>query len=580
MSLDVKININSLQMIREELIATIQQSATDFESYMADQQSSGHIVDSAAGMRQVGGTFRLLEYPGAALLADEASLLIQSIADSQTQPDDNTINALTNAFFLLPRYIEYVLTRQSELPILVIPAVNELRLVAKQPLLPEHHFSFVDIPASISTTPAPVGKNEVGELLTSIGRLRHMYQTGLLGIIKQQTPGPHYYRLMFRSMSRIASMLRGHDHQLDWRLAAAVIECFARGSLSLTINRKRNLASVEKMLRQVVNKGEEGLDEPIPETLKKEFLFLLLLSGFESPEVNILLDAYGLSRGLGIDDQELTHQREVMYGPSQDAIESVIKVLKEELYHAKDILEIASQNNSIDVEDYTGLKNILSRVVDTLMVLNLSGPREILKQQLDRTLGWSDRIDALEGNDFLEAADAVLFVESALSGIDRGEITVVELNEANALTRQQIIASSQLAEAEKLVLEEAEACIALAKRAITSYVDSNFDSAHIANVVTTLNTVRGGLHILGYKRAASVIKSSSDFVGSHLKKGASGNQRHQLLETLADALISLEYYLNELSSGQGANDKILEIAEESLAALGFAVDSSTEVTNA
>ena len=52
MSLDVSININSLQMIREELVSTIGQSATDFESYMADRQNSGHITDSAAGMSQ------------------------------------------------------------------------------------------------------------------------------------------------------------------------------------------------------------------------------------------------------------------------------------------------------------------------------------------------------------------------------------------------------------------------------------------------------------------------------------------------------------------------------------------------
>ena len=131
-----------------------------------------------------------------------------------------------------------------------------------------------------------------------------------------------------------------------------------------------------------------------------------------------------------------------------------------------------------------------------------------------------------------------------------------------------------------MVIEEAESGISLAKRAITSYVDSNFDSAHISNVVVTLNTVRGGLLMLGYKRAASVIKSSSDFVGSNLKEGSSGEQRHQLLETLADALISLEYYLNEISSGQSPNDKILELAEESLAALGFAVETEPQAESA
>lgn len=567
-------------MIREELVNTIGQSATDYESYMTDQQNSGHIEDSAAGMRQVGGTFRMLEYPGAALLADEMALLIQSIADAQTNPGGNTINALTNAFFLLPRYIEYVSTRQTELPILVIPTVNELRIASKQALLPEHHFAFINIPME-AVEPQPMGSSEVGELLSSIGRLRHMYQTGLLGVINQQSPGGHYYQLMARPVSRVARMLGSHENQLSWRLAAAALECFASGSLELTINRKRNLAAIEKMLRQVVSKGEEGLAEPIPEALKKDLLFLLMISGHHCAEVDLLRNAYSLPAELGIDDAQISAQREVMHGPSLDAIESVIKVLKEELFQAKDILEIASQNKSIDTEDYSGLQNILSRVADTLMVLNLTGPQQTLKEQLEKIAGWSDRTQDLNPNDFLDAADAVLFVESSLSGLDRGEITIAELNEASVLTRQKIIASSQLAEAEKVVLEEAEAGIALAKRAITSYVDSNFDAAHIANVVITLNTVKGGLHMLGYKRAAAVIKSSSDFVDSHLGQNNTGNQRHQLLETLADALISLEYYLNELSSGQSPNDKILEVAEESLAALGFAVDEepATEVSD-
>lgn len=558
-------------MIREELVSTIQQSAMDFESYMADQQNTGHITDSAAGIRQVGGTFRLLEYPGAALLADEMAGLIQLIADSESSPSNTMINSLTNAFFLLPRYIEYVISRGSALPILLIPAVNDMRIASRLKLLPEHHFAFTDIPTTAGSATA-LGTNAVGQLLTSIGRLRHMYQTGLLGVINQLSPGPHYYQLMSRAIARIAGMLSGHENQLHWRLAGAVLECFANNSLELTINRKRNLADIEKKLRQVVSKGEEGLAEPFPAPLIKDLLFLLLLSTHQSPELEAVRDTYSLVDTLDLDDNEIKRQREVMYGPGMDAIESVIKVLKEELFLAKDILEIASQNNAIDSEDYTSLQAILGRVADTMLVLNLTGPVEILKQQLDRIASWSDRTDALEPNDFLEAADAVLFVDSSLAGLNRGEISIAELNEASVLSRKKIIAGSQLAEAERVVIEEAESGISLAKRAITSYVDSNFDAAHISNVVVTLNTVRGGLLMLGYKRAASVLKSSSDFVGSTLTQGSSGDQRHQLLETLADALISLEYYLNEISSGQAPNDKILELAEESLAALGFAVE--------
>jgi hypothetical protein len=45
----------------------------------------------------------------------------------------------------------------------------------------------------------------------------------------------------------------------------------------------------------------------------------------------------------------------------------------------------------------------------------------------------------------------------------------------------------------------------------------------------------------------------------------------QLLETFADAVIGLEYYLDAIKSDKNASDAVLEIAEESLQALGFRV---------
>jgi hypothetical protein len=138
--------------------------------------------------------------------------------------------------------------------------------------------------------------------------------------------------------------------------------------------------------------------------------------------------------------------------------------------------------------------------------------------------------------------------------------------------RQQIVADSQLAEASKIVIDELQAGISLCKRAITSYVESNFDPIHIANVATTLNSVRGGAQMLNHLRASNILKSCVAFVEAHSRdKQQSGPQRHQLLETLADALISLEYYFTELAARRTPDEKILAVAEESLAALGYAV---------
>ncbi|KZZ28484.1 hypothetical protein A3752_03850 [Oleiphilus sp. HI0081] len=42
-----------------------------------------------------------------------------------------------------------------------------------------------------------------------------------------------------------------------------------------------------------------------------------------------------------------------------------------------------------------------------------------------------------------------------------------------------------------------------------------------------------------------------------------------LLETLADALTSLEYYIESMTKAQTQNDALLKLSEESLASIGY-----------
>jgi len=567
-TLDVSININSLRVIQDELSETIGHSAVDFEAYIANQNDPGHIKSCLEAMVQVGGTFRLLEYPGVALLADEMAALVAVMADPEQKITDAMVNALTHCYFVLPRYIEYITIRQRELPILIMPYVNELRVARKAELIPEHYFYQTKIP-TLGLMSMSGGSGDMAMLLSSAARLRHMYQAGLVGVIKDPTSKLHF-QLLSRAIARFTDLLGAHPHAEIWQLATLVLKAFAAGKLEVTLNRKRNLADIEKLMRLFVNQGEEALSTISSSKLKTDLLFMLMLTSYSSAEIVSLRESYSLPV-LDVTDTDIAKQRESMHGPSLETIELVIKALTEELRNAKDILEIGSQNEGVDSEDLALLIGVLNRVADTLSILNLKGPRATLLEQLELIKTWMDNPSDVTKGQFIEAADTLLYLESALAGLDRRELTVDDLNKATSLTRKKIIAGSQLAQAEQLVIQEAQSGIALAKRAITAYVDSNFDSAHIANVCVTLNTVRGGLHMLNYRRAAEVLRSCAAFVTAHINQRNPGDQRHQLLETLADALISLEYYLNELENSRTVNENILEVAEESLAALGYAV---------
>ncbi len=571
MTLEVSINLGSLKLIQDELSAAIKHSASDFETYIESVDDVRLAESCKSSIAQVGGTFRLLEYPGAALIADEMAELIDAIADPERKTTKAMVNALTHAYFVLPRYIEYITRRQRELPILIIPYVNEMRVSRKEGLLPEYSGDSDSDSDSINFDGQWLpsgGDADVRLLLATVPRLRYMYQTGLVGILKRPGSGPHYL-FMSRAVARIVALLGNHPQAELWQLFALVLDAMAAEKLEITLNRKRDLASVEKLMRNLVSQREEGLNQDTGQ-LKKNLLFMLMLTTHDSEAIETVRQQYSLPTP-DVNDDQIVEERISMHGPSQETVETVIRVLSEELRNAKDILELGSQNNGVEEEDLALLKEIVARVADTLNLLNLHGPQETLKVQLEAINRWEDGFCNAALSGFIEAADTLLYIESALEGLDRQQLTVAELNEATELTRRKIIARSQLTQAEQLVVEEAQTSIAMVKRAITSYVDSNFDAAHVANVHVALNTVRGGLYMLNCHRAAAVVQSCSEFLSRHIDESNTGEQRHQLLETLADALISLEYYLIEKENSRDVNDDILRVAEDSLEALGYKV---------
>src|SRR5690606_1380733 len=106
----------------------------------------------------------------------------------------------------------------------------------------------------------------------------------------------------------------------------------------------------------------------------------------------------------------------------------------------------------------------------------------------------------------------------------------------------QVFADHQLTVACIVVSGEATAGLALAKRAITAYLESNGEKLHLANVPFSLMAVRGGLRFLEQERAAELIGACADFIQKRMLEGVQ-MASEQLLETLAEALTSLEYYL-------------------------------------
>jgi len=563
------VNLNSLKLVQDQLVATIEQAAVRLEEFAADRNNGELLQNCIDGIKQISGTLNLLQLRGVDLLAQE---LVEQITDIPLGEEQNTnrkLDVLTSAFFILPRYLEYCLQTSRSMAVLLIPHINELRQLRKAPPLPESYFYTLE--------PEPIysGKGQSSTVLGEdlpplVRRLRHMYQVGLVNLLqnKQQRAS---LGMMGRAMERLESISHGRPRAGLWWVAAAMFEALRAANMDIGVGRKRLFSALDRHIKQLQSAGPEGLEQPPEPSLLKEMLYLIALSRASGARTDAVVKAYGLEP-LPYTDAELVRELEFLKGPSAATINSMGAVLKDELRSIKNILERAAQGGTELLRESPELLETLKKVADILSVVGLVSPSNSLKEEIQKIQRWQKSDETIDPDELLAVADTLLYIESSVSGLGKMNLSDERLAKLNATSRDEIIANSQLAEAEELVLEEAESGLAMIKRALTSYAESNYDVGHIKNVATTLTTIRGGMILLNRPRSAAVLNSCSRFIEESLLKSEQPAAVRHMLENFADAIISLEYYIDSLRQDRNTDDSVLQVAEESLAALGYPVN--------
>jgi len=567
-SINETLNLASLKMVQDELVGTIEQSAMRLEQFTHDRNNSELLQDCIDGIRQIRGTLNLIQLKGVDLLADELVEHVSAIKPGENNGSDKSLELLTSAFFILPRYLEYCSQTSRSMAMLLIPAVNELRIARRAAPLPESHFYNFEpaIPAASGEPQVPMNPAELTQL---VRRLRHMYQTGLLKLLQGAQVNPSL-ALMVRALDRLASVTAGTRLNLLWQVSAQTLGAIKDEQMLITRSRKLLFSTLDREIKRFQFEGAAVLDRAIDKLLLKEMFYILSLSRSSHESIRALLAHYQVPE-THYSEQELVREMESLQGPSANTMLSMAAVLNDEIRNLKNILERAAQGGAELLNETPELDETLRKVADILNVIGLTSPGESLKQETAKLAGWRESGHTLTQDELAAVADTLLYVESAIFGLGKTTLSDERLKQINAATRDEVMARSQLAEAETLVIEEAESGLAMVKRALASFVESNFDKGHIRNIVGTLDTVRGGMFVLSLPRATAVAAACLQFIDECLLQNEQPASVQHLLETFADAIISLEYYLDSIKLDKNADTSVLQIAEESLEALGYSV---------
>ena len=559
------VNLTSLNIVKNEFLVTIQLATNQLEQFITSRERQDLIQACLESFQQIEGVLRVVELRGADLLAGEIVSALKTVPADADASYDAMLASVSTASFVVTRYFEYVQQFERSMPVLLLPFINDLRAIRKLSLLPDSYFLIMNSDGE------PKHRNPVDSFTGDAARrFRHMFQVGLLGVLQGQN-ADYSLGLMQRALERTAAMASGKSFEKVLWAAAVALSAIREKHMALQTSRKMLFSALDRQLKQLVQQGESFLDIATDTSLLREFIYIVSVSGSESEQAKAVRSAFAVMP-MGYSEADVEEELNNLRGPGLSTVQSVAEVIREELRSSKNALEMASQGGGDIVATYPDMIASLTRIADTLSVVGLASPGQVLRDQVKKISQWDSDSHAANGGELIEVADTLLYIESTVSALQNINLSQAKLAETNALGKDQIIAQSQLAEAEKVVIDEAQAGLSLIKRAMASYAESGYDSIHISNLGKSLNSVRGALILMNMSRAAKVAESCIQFVDTKLLRGDASGAIQQLMETFADAVMSLEYFLEAYIAVHKQDNSILEIAEESVKALGYPVN--------
>lgn len=125
----------ALEWVKGEIAETLKQARQALEAFVENPQDPTRMRFCLTYVHQVQGTLQMVEFYGAALLAEEMEQLVQALLDGRVPNQGEALEVLMQAILQLPVYLDRIQTARRDLPMVVLPLLNDLRAARGEKLL-------------------------------------------------------------------------------------------------------------------------------------------------------------------------------------------------------------------------------------------------------------------------------------------------------------------------------------------------------------------------------------------------------------------------------------------------------------
>ncbi len=549
----------SLQVISREIAAELNEARVALEAFAERPDDRGALHRFAAHIHLARGALRLAEVYGGALLAEEMEFVARYVDahSGEGRADSDGLDALMRAMEQLPSYVERVATGARDLPLVLLPLLNDLRAVRGGALLSEGTLLLLNLRSDQQPQPSSpyIGDREVAELAK---RLRPRFQIALLGWIRSEQPAENLHHL-----SEIAAQFERAASTQPlfqlWWVVGALLEALQDGGIEPTVSVKRLLGHVDRELKRLQD-GEQRYAATPPVEVLNNLLYYIAQSSEAGERVSAVRQSFSLHDMVATADAGATDAAEALSAPSVRLMRTVAAAIREDLTRVKDVLDIFVRKGATHVDDLQPQLEMLRKISDTLGVLGLGALRARVEGELDSLKAIVERRIPPDDTALLSVAAALIAVEDSLDA----QLVRLILPEANAGAAPGEPTDEEFRFVQEAVLRECIVNMARIKEAVTQSLSAPAEAQGLDQVPQLVRGITAGLLMLGKQRAVEVMEGVGRALGTIVRP-----DEHSLspprLERLADAVVAVEYYMETLQAGRSDQWQMLEAAEARLA---------------
>src|SRR5690349_19120220 len=551
----------TLDLVGRELNNTLGEARTALETFVEQPENVVLLQRCVSDLHQVQGVLRLLEIFGAALLAEEMEQVTRYLLTPAAQKNQGeSLDALMRAMVQLPSYVERVLAGGRDLALVLLPLLNDLRAVRGSALLSEGTLLLLNLKSDQQAAPI---QPAAGEPELSVAqwarRLRTRFQLGLVGWIRGERPEQNLEILETVSHQIEQVATKQAVFQLWW-VVGAIVEALREDGLETGVSIKRLLGLADREILQLYTQGEARYAQNPPVELLNNLLYYAARATSNGPKVTAVRASFRLNELLMVDDS-VEQERENLSAPSVKLMHTVSAAIREDLGKVKDVLDIFVRRGGqpAELEAQVGM---LRKIGDTLGVLGLGELRQLVLEETNRLEAMAAGKTASDHAALVHIAATLINVEDRL---DRDLIGLI-VPKAQAPVEDAGSVDVDFQQVQAAVLRECSVNLVRVKEAIASNVAGTLDVSALDAWPGLVAGIKAGLLMLGKTRAAEIVDGIAKNLKELLQPGGTAVPPNYL-DRLADAVVSLEYYMETLQAGRADPWYMLDNAQTCLQAL-------------